>query len=170
MLAPNQDPRRDVAPTPSHRRRVGLNFQREQDLKRKLRQTAPSEPWVEAQIKSAHDIQEGGGEILYRYHDPHVFPPGGAKTKMKRCPRCGVFTPPNAFEQAICLDCADHADGWGPSPSAVAIERLRMLRFEIPQRRLRGEDTESLLLEIERFNARQKRRSERSAVPKENRG
>src|SRR5579859_1065622 len=48
-------------------------------------------------VKSVGDIEntvlmtKSGTPILYRYHDPHVFPPGGAKTAMVRCPQCGVM-------------------------------------------------------------------------------
>src|SRR4051794_28644413 len=97
-------------------RRTGLSRHEEARLRKQLRRTAPSEPWVEAQFKEVGDVDARGRPIVCRYHDPHVFPPGGADTAMVRCPRCGVFTPPNAIENGACLDHASH-DGWGPSPS-----------------------------------------------------
>jgi hypothetical protein len=75
---------------------AGLTRFQEIVLKRKLRKACPSEPWVEAQIKIAADKDRWGQPIRYRYHDVHVFPPGGEQTKMIRCPVCGVFNPPNA--------------------------------------------------------------------------
>ena len=137
------------------KRRVGLTLYEEQRLRQQLRQTACSEPWVEAQFVTADDVDQNGSAIVYRYHDPHVFPPGGAKTGMRRCPACSVITPSIAFEHGNCLDHADHR-GWGPSPSAVAIRALQMfnLRFEFPD--LPPEDSVSLRKEIRRFLARRK--------------
>src|SRR5579859_4120282 len=76
------------------KRRIGLTQYAEIQLKEKLRKRSPSEPWVEAQIKTNIDVTADGQPIVYRYHDPRVFPPGGEETLMVRCPRCGVFTPP----------------------------------------------------------------------------
>src|SRR5207253_1385304 len=100
--------------TPSHRRRrrkrrVGLSALQETRLRAQLRQTTPSEPWVEAQIRSADDLDRDGSPIVYRYHDPRVFPPGGPGTRMVRCSDCGVFTPPGAMEGGRCLECVNSA-------------------------------------------------------------
>ena len=132
------------------RHRVGLSARDEQRLKARLRRAAPSEPWVEAQIKTADDVDQDGSELLYRYHDPHVFPPGGARTAMRRCPLCGIFMPPNAFEHDACLDHADHR-GWGPSPSAAAIRALQMFNIRLECLELLPEDALSLRKEIKNF-------------------
>src|SRR6185312_17112137 len=110
MLAhPNRsnDPDRQSRPC-RRKRRLGLSVYQEQRLREKLRLSAPSEPWVDAQFKSANDVDRDGAELVYRYHDPRAFPPGGSATAMIRCPACGVFNPPNAFEHELCLDHADH--------------------------------------------------------------
>jgi hypothetical protein len=127
------------------KRRVGRH--EEQRLKERLRKSAPSEPWVEAQIKAIEDVTEDGTAIIYRYHDPCVFPPGGQQTAMVRCPKCGVFTPPNTIEHGACLDHACH-DGWGPSPSAVAITKAAQRKLRNTQLELLPEDTRSLRNEI----------------------
>lgn len=151
MLARPEDSR-----TPSARRarrRVGLSAYQEQRLKDRLRPQVCSEPWLEAQFKSADDVDETGQPILYRFHDPHVFPPGGPKTAMVRCSRCGVFVPPNALEDGVCLDHAAH-EGWGPSPSAVAIRGLQMFNLRMADAELPPEDTASLRAEIAAFEQR----------------
>jgi len=152
MLPNPQDPGSSSAQS-ARKRRVGLSPYQERCLKDRLRAASPSEPWVDAQIKSTVDTDQNGIPILYRYHDPHAFPPGGENTAMIRCPECGILMPPNAFEKGRCLDHARH-DGWGPSPSAVAIRALekRNLRIEDPP--LEPEDLASLREEIDNFNAK----------------
>ena len=137
-------------PSARKKPRVGLSAYQEQRLKDQLRPSICSEPWLEAQFKSADDTDETGTPILYRYHDPHVFPPGGAKSAMVRCPECGVLVPPNTLEQGACLDHARH-DGWGPSPSAVAIRALQMFNLRMEDPELPPEDVEALRAEIEAF-------------------
>lgn len=132
---------------------VGLTLPQERALKRRLRKQSPSEPWVEAQIVDATDVDASGGAIHYRYHDTKVFPPGQQKTAMVRCPTCGIFMPPNAFEGGQCLDHAKH-EGWGPSPSARAIQGLERLNGVMEERRLKREDIPSLKREIERYERR----------------
>jgi hypothetical protein len=129
--------------------RVGLAPHEERKLKSKLRRRSPSEPWVEAQIKSSADVTADGLPIVYRYHDPHAFPPGGRQTAMIRCPKCGIFNPPNTFEGGACLDHARH-DAWGPSPSAVAIEKFIALNLH-PEVELEPEDVHSLQHEIRQY-------------------
>ena len=148
MLAHHNEPA--GASVPASRPQVGLTWHQEQRLKRQLRDAAPSEPWVEAQIKTAGDVDGEGQPIVYRYHDPHVFPPGGEQTGMVRCPQCGVFTPPNAFETGACLDHADHRN-WGPSPSAVAIRALQFFNLRLEEAELPPEDDSSLRREIKKF-------------------
>lgn len=138
-------------PSARGKRRVGLSAYQEQRLKEQLRPSLCSEPWLEAQFKSADDVDEAGTPILYRYHDPHVFPPGGAKTAMVRCPLCGILVPPNTIEHDACLDHAPH-DGWGPSPSAVAIRALQWFNLRMEDPELPPEDVESLRAEIDRFH------------------
>jgi hypothetical protein len=139
------------------RRRPHLTAQQERSLRARLRKTTPSEPWVEAQFKSAEQISCDGSTAAYRYHDPHVFPPGGPlHTKMIRCPKCGVYMPPNAFEHGACLDHARH-EGWGPSPSAIAIQRLQLLNLRLSDAQLPPEDTESLRREIRKYEKKHRR-------------
>jgi hypothetical protein len=130
--------------------RVGLSAREEDQLKRELRLTTPSEPWVEAQFSTNFDRDPKGLLVAYRYRDPHVFPPGGQKTLMVRCSECGIFNPPNAIEHGKCLDHAKH-QGWGPSPSALAIEGLQRLNVRIEQEPLPAEDLRSLQEEITQF-------------------
>jgi len=130
--------------------RTGLSNLAEARLRRSLRRAAPSEPWVDAQFISVVE-HDGRGEHLRRVHDPRVFPPGGAQTAMKRCPRCGVFTPPSAFEAGVCLDHAEHGN-WGRSPSAVAIAALQHLNLRLIDPPLPSESMAALRAEIARFN------------------
>ena len=129
---------------------IGLTANEEFAFRRRLRKTCPSEPWVEAQFKTAYDKDAQGRAIRYRYHDPHVFPPGGELTKMIRCPACGIWMPPNTFEKGKCLDHAGH-EGWGPSPSALAIDALRRRKRRRKEIDLEPEDMLSLRDEIAKF-------------------
>ena len=135
--------------------RVGLSPFQERRLKANLRLTTCSEPWVEAQFKSADDVDERGSAIVYRYHDPHVYPPGGAKTQMRRCRECGLLMPPNALEGNRCMDHGRHT-GWGPSPSAETIRALQMLNLRMADAPLPPEDTASLRKEIRQHQRAQK--------------
>lgn len=132
------------------RRPVGLSAYQEESIKRELRLTTPSEPWVEAQFRTVLDTDTDGADIVYRYRDPHAFPPGGAETAMVRCAQCDVFNPPNAIEHGNCLDHANH-EGWGPSPSAIAIAALRKFNLALETIELLPEDTRSLEREIQRY-------------------
>lgn len=133
------------------KKRHHLTAQRERSLRARLRKTTPSEPWVEAQFKSAEEIDCYGSIAAYRYHDPQVFPPGGPlHTAMIRCPKCGIYMPPNAFEHGACLDHARH-EGWGQSPSAIAIQRLQLLNLRLVDAELPPEDIKSLRREIRRY-------------------
>lgn len=131
--------------------RVGLSAREEDRLKCKLRPTVPSEPWLEAQFRTNYDRDANGNPVAYRYRDPHVFPPGGPATLMVRCSECGIFNPPNAMEHGKCLDHARH-EGYGPSPSALAIEGMQRLNVRIEEEPLPPEDTRALEAEIRRFN------------------
>lgn len=150
-----------------HKRRkpVGLSAYQEEQIKRELRLSTPSEPWVEAQFKTVLDTDTRGADIVYRYRDPHAFPPGGSQTAMVRCATCGVFNPPNAIEYGNCLDHANH-EGWGPSPSAIAIEALRRFHLRLEDSELPPEDVQSLRREIERFTARSAASGNRRKTPK----
>jgi hypothetical protein len=87
-----------ASPTSKKKPRIGLTPLEEHRLRRRLRQAAPSEPWVDAQIKTLHDRAPGGDPIAYRFHDPQSFPPGGPKlTPMRWCHHCGRYTPPNSI-------------------------------------------------------------------------
>jgi hypothetical protein len=131
----------------SPKRRVGLTPALEARLKAQLRRISPSEPWVEAQIKAVEEVDGSGRRVSRRYHDTGVFPPGGAKTAMVRCPTCGIYTPPGAIENEACLDHAEHA-GWGPSPSAVAIRGLQYLHLRLAESELPSESISALRREI----------------------
>lgn len=149
---------------PGPRKRVGLSPLAEARLKRRLRLTTCSEPWVEAQLVSVDDRAQAGDPITYRYHDPKLYPPGGVNTAMIRCTVCGVFTPPNATEHGQCLDHARHA-GYGPSPSALAIEALRFYHVRLqPAQTLPPEDAKSLRREIQKYERRVQKREKLSTV------
>lgn len=130
--------------------RSGLSSLQEQRLRQQLRRSAPSEPWVDAQFKTFEDADERGEPVICRCHDPRAFPPGGKHTAMIRCPACGVWTPPNALEQDICLDHSDH-EGWGPSPSAVAIRGLQYYHLRIEESELPPETITALKGEIRKI-------------------
>jgi hypothetical protein len=147
----------NLAPASTRRPRKGLSIWKEARLREKLRTTAPSEPWVEAQIKSSLDIHPNGCAYVYRYLDPTVFPPGGRETKMVRCPICNIFNPPNAFEDGQCLD-HPNFDAWGPSPSALAIQKLQIFHGHDEYTELKPEDYRSLQREIERYQRRQQKK------------
>jgi hypothetical protein len=141
-----------------------MSIYQELQLKAKLRKRSPSEPWVEAQVQTATDTDADGSAIVYRYHDPHAFPPGGSATAMVRCPACGIFVPPNSIEHGKCLDHAHHT-GWGPSPSALAIAALQRRNIRLRDLDLLPDDPESLQQEIiktmKRLRRAQKRRVRR---------
>ena len=119
--------------------------------------TTPSEPWVDEQIKSALDITSNGCAFVYRYHDPNAFPPGGPEnTAMVRCPTCNVYNPPNAFQDGQCLD-HDNFDAWGPSPSALAIQKLQIFHGQDLYTDLLPDDYRSLQREIERYQRRKRK-------------
>src|SRR5579859_1376899 len=145
-----------LAPLANRQMRRGLTFHQENALKFKLRKTTPSEPWVEAQLKSALLPDRHGHPKLYRYHDPATFPPGGRNTLMRTCPSCHVPTPPQAFDTDQCFDHAENLDHWGPSPSALAIQKLQFynLRESNLDTDLPPDDYRSLRHEIETYQAR----------------
>lgn len=144
-----------VSPSSAQPRHTGLSRMAEMRLRDKARRRAPSSPWVDAQFKSFVDVDHRGRPIVCRYHDPSVFPPGGAAgTAMVRCPACGIFTPPFAFEQDVCLDHAEPPEplaphlGWGRSPSAVAIEALQYRNLRLLDSQLPSESVAELREEI----------------------
>lgn len=161
-------------------RRTGLSRLTEARLRAKQRRRCPSAPWVDAQFKSIDSTDHRGRPIVCRYHDPSIFPPGGNQTAMIKCPACGVLTPPNAFEAGICMDERKPTDsleshlGWGRSPSALSIEKIRALRQRRPTLSLRPESTAALKQEIERAKlkaqkalARKKRNQKRRVLCEE---
>jgi len=78
--------------------RIGLSAVEEHRLRRRLRLSACSEPWVDQQIKTLHDRTSDGRTILCRFFDPQAFPPGGRDgTAMRWCRQCGRYTPPNSI-------------------------------------------------------------------------
>lgn len=116
-------------------------------LRERLRREAPSEPWVEAQFRQSRHADERGKPVVVITHDATVFPPGGAKTAMVRCPACGVMTPPQAFENGVCLDHAER-DDFPPSPSALAIAGLQYRNLRLPESELPPESVAALKREI----------------------
>jgi hypothetical protein len=63
-------------------------------LRNRLRQAAPSETWVDDQIKTITDIDADGDQLTLTYFDSRVFPPGGRReTQMRWCRLCGRYTP-----------------------------------------------------------------------------
>lgn len=87
-------PARSVKP---QARRIGLSPLQEHRLRFLLRQSACSEAWVDAQFQTRIDRAPDGQLRIDRHHDPHAFPPGGAKrTAMRWCRSCGRYTPPCA--------------------------------------------------------------------------
>jgi hypothetical protein len=143
-------------------RHYGLSRSAERALKRRLRRSSPSEPWVEAQIVVVDDIDADGRRIHYRLHDASVFPPGKEETLMVRCSECGVYNPPNAMERGRCLDHARHK-GWGRSISAKAIQALDRYRVGLEFLPLAPEDIKSLQLEIEHIKRSECKNQERVA-------
>jgi len=141
----------------------GLTWHQEQRLKRRLRRSAPSEPWVEAQIVTEEDVDPDGSTIYYLRHDPSVFPPGGSQTRMIRCRKCGIYNPPNATEVGCCLDHPRHK-GWGPSRSATVIRKMKRLKVGLKFCPLPREDVKGLMLEIERYQRRETKTSEESGA------
>jgi hypothetical protein len=119
----------------------------EQRLRAKLREKSPSEPWVEAQFIEITEFDERGDAIVRQIHNPRLFPPGGDQTAMVRCRVCGIFTPPNAMEDGVCLDHRE-GDDWGPSPSAQAIFALRYWNLRIDKAELLPESIAELQLEM----------------------
>ena len=134
------------------RRRIGLTVLAEARLRDELRRRSPSEPWVEAQFVSVSETDEHGHPIVRRIHDTSVFPPGGARTAMVRCRVCGIFTPPPAMEEGMCLDHSD-SDIWGPSPSAAAIRALQYRNLRLPKMELLPDSAEALLMEISEYES-----------------
>lgn len=121
----------------------------ERRFRARLRKHCPSEPWVEAQFVAVAKVDVKGHPFVRYIFLRGVFPPGGNKTAMVRCKKCGILTPPVAMEGGICLDHGVSGD-WGPSPSAMAIERLRHYHENISKVTLRTEDEEALKAEIRR--------------------
>jgi hypothetical protein len=141
------DARAAIAAARKQQKDRGLSAAQEQKLKAKLRRTTCSEPWVEAQIRGTVAIDARGKLFLRRYHDPHVFPPGGSQTAMCRCAVCRVWTPPQALEDGVCLDHHEPL-GWGPSPSALAIAAHEFFNMRTPPLELAPESTAELEMEI----------------------
>jgi hypothetical protein len=136
--------------------RTGLSPLAEDRLRVRLRRTAPSEPWVEAQIVTFEDADSRGEPIICRAFDGRVFPPGGRRTAMRRCRLCGRFTPPGAMEAGQCLDHAEDGN-WPPSPSAVAIQALQHYNLKMEEPPLPPESTTALKREIRRHLAKGRR-------------
>jgi len=140
----------DPASGPSvavRRHPASLSAAQEARLKAKLRRQSPSEPWVEAQFRTVQEESTSGKIVVRRIHDTSVFPPGGARTKMVRCADCRVFNPPGAIEHGKCLDHSEH-EGWGPSPSAVAIRGLQYFNLRMAESELPPESAPALRREI----------------------
>jgi len=77
---------------------------------------------------------------------------------MRTCPLCHVPNPPQTFDADQCFDHAEDLDFWGPSPSALAIEKLqfyylRESNLDIDTD-LPSEDYRDLRREIEDYHAK----------------
>lgn len=79
-------------------------------LKARLRDSSPSEPWVEEQVQSVEESDADGQTLVRRLHQPGMFPPGGRETRMVKCDVCGVLHPPTI--------------GGGPNCHEHAVERV----------------------------------------------
>lgn len=150
------------------RRRVGLSRLAERNLKAKLRETAPSEPWIEAQIHSCDDTDEKGKPIVYRFHQPRAFP----AADMAVCCLCGRHTPMITMESPVrsrtgnrrlrrgaetpmprCADCrpAKIQEAYGGSPSARSIAEIQNRNLRMDEVKLESEDVEDLEKEIRAY-------------------
>jgi hypothetical protein len=104
----------------SHPNRIALSAVNESRLRAKLRRRCCSEPWVDDQIRTVTDRSPEGEQIVYRFFNPHVFPPGGHASGMRWCRACGRFTPgpavhlvesrerrfgPVVYATLVCDDC-----------------------------------------------------------------
>lgn len=138
------------------RNKTGLTILEEARLRRRLRRQAPSEPWVDVQFRNIQGMDEQGRPLVKRIHDPRLFPPGGARTAMVRCPECGAYMPPMAFENGVCLDHAEQGN-WGPSPSAQAIHALQFRNLRMSEVELAPESTHALRREIQRYHRKRRR-------------
>lgn len=144
------------------RKRVGLSRGDETRMREKLRLTAPSEPWVDHQIKGYEDIGPDGEPIVYRFFDARAFPPPADTTPMVTCPLCGHTVPPNSIERPVgrdgieidgrCLDCrAQHIhEAHGASPSALAIMTIQYRNLRLDEIKLEPESVGELQDEIRR--------------------
>jgi hypothetical protein len=147
------------------KKRIGLSRREEEKKREYLLKTLPSANWVDATFVSYTDVTPEGKEITYRFHDERAFPPGGTQTAMVVCPKCGRVAPPNSIERHVYTNtrgCMDHQpehihEAYGPSPSAVAIENIRIRRLRIETVQLQPEDKSSLRREIRRALAKQNR-------------
>ena len=104
----------------------GLSAWQEHRLRCHLRRSAPTEPWVDAQVGTQTFTGPGGEPVACRFHDRRVFPPGGPRrTPMRWCRTCGRWTPPQAVSLVerrherlgpvvsatlVCDDCRDADD------------------------------------------------------------
>lgn len=77
---------------------ASLSALQESRLRRRLRNSAPSEPWVDAQIVTKHEAAADGREVARRCFEPGIFPPGGRGTPMRWCRQCGRYTPANSLQ------------------------------------------------------------------------
>lgn len=110
-------------------------FNHRQKLEHQLRRTACSEAWVDAQIGLTCFYDERGQMVSAHFVMPGIYPPKADTTPMRQCKRCRRWTPPVAMmRNGVCFDCRIAQpknyrlnDAWGQSPSAAAIERLRVL-------------------------------------------
>lgn len=142
------------------KKRVGLSRGDETRMREKLRLIAPSEPWVDCQIKGFDDIDPKGEPIVYRFFDPKAFPPIADTTPMVTCPLCGHMVPPNSMEtprsgygidvDARCMDCRAQRihEAHGGSPSAMAIETIQYRNLRLDEVKLESESIDDLKEEI----------------------
>ncbi len=70
-----------------------------------LQSTFCSLPWLAA---SFEPVQKDG-QVLYRYRGG-AYPPGGKRSRMRRCTTCGRTCPPNRIPASPCADCETQAN------------------------------------------------------------
>ena len=133
--------------------RVGLSVMEEERLKARLRQTFPSEPWIDHTVKRFEDIKADGETIVYRFHDAKAFPPAADTTPMLVCPECGRTVPANSMEGGRCMDHqpARLHNAYGSSPSAAAIRQLQHWNLRAEKLRMEPESKRALQREIRRY-------------------
>lgn len=154
--------------------RIGLTHREETKLKVKIRETVPSEPWLDSQFTSYDDIDPKGQPIVYRFHTPKAFPPPAENTPMVVCALCGRHAPSVSMETPLdsvdhpgkgtsresrgprCMDCRSERihRAHGKSPSAAMIQQLQYRNLRLEELKMEPESIGELMEEIRRVKVR----------------